>query len=125
MNHVHVWDRSPLELDIPIFSSAEMFKVNCSCGDTKIMTREELGIPKEDPAEEYFRTLEKMPEFQDPIGRTIIANARNDYRMRSRYTETYWNQREEYLKQKAMERWKSETEGTTRNWLKRLFKRRG
>lgn len=125
MTHVHVWDQVPLNLDLPAYSSSGLYKVNCACGDTKVMKAEELGIPKEDPAEEYFRILEMMPEFQTIEGRAILVNARDDYRQRSRYTEQYWNQREEYLRQKAMERWKSETKGTSRNWLKRLFTRHG
>lgn len=55
----------------------------------------------EDPAEEYFRILERMPTFQSPEGRAIIANAREDYKKRSQYTEEYWRLREEAIKSHA------------------------
>lgn len=67
------------------------------------MTQEEI-----DPAEEYFRTLERMADPDDSQMRMIINNAREDYRQRSRYTPEYWKQRETYLREQAMKRWREE-----------------
>lgn len=77
-----------------------------------------------DEAEEYFKILERIIDPNDPKWRVIIANARNDHRQRSRYTEEYWNQREQYLRNRALERYYSEPRFTIRKWIKRLFRKK-
>lgn len=71
-----------------------------------------------DPAEKYFEILESlMPDTAE--NRVFIAQARANYRLNSRYTDEYWNQREAYLKQMAQERAQN-TEQEKRSWIKRL-----
>lgn len=79
-----------------------------------------------DPGEEFFDMLSKV-NIDDPEWRVFVENARNNYRLNSRYTDEYWNQREAFLRQRAQERheqkMKSRERVTLRNWLKRLFNR--
>lgn len=72
---------------------------------------------EEDPAEEYFRTLERISDPNDAQMRIIIANARNDYRQRSRYTPEYWEQREAYLRSKVVPTPKKRPKGAIRKWI--------